>query len=82
MPVLAHAHAQSSMGSLWTQKEKQRDRARDMSGTHRTPTSHTCTPHIMHTQSGGVVTIFEKDEKEFYRRARSFTIENNPAKVK
>lgn len=33
-------------------------------------------------QDGGVVTIFEKDEKEFYRRARAFTIENNNVKVK
>lgn len=33
-------------------------------------------------QDNGVVTIFEKDEKEFYRRARAFTIENNPVRVK
>ncbi len=28
-------------------------------------------------QDQGRITIFEKDEKEYYRRARSFTIENN-----
>mmetsp|Transcript_22834 Transcript_22834/g.63112 ORF Transcript_22834/g.63112 Transcript_22834/m.63112 type:complete len:1547 (+) Transcript_22834:150-4790(+) len=33
-------------------------------------------------QDGGVVTIFEKDDKEMYRRARAFTIENNPVKIK
>mmetsp|Transcript_36831 Transcript_36831/g.108610 ORF Transcript_36831/g.108610 Transcript_36831/m.108610 type:complete len:1386 (-) Transcript_36831:299-4456(-) len=33
-------------------------------------------------QEDGVVTIFEKDEKEVYRRTRAFTIENNPCKVK
>ena len=33
-------------------------------------------------QENGMVTIFEKDEKEFFRRARSFTIENNQCKVK
>ncbi|GLC59167.1 hypothetical protein PLESTB_001455600 [Pleodorina starrii] len=32
-------------------------------------------------QDGGVVTIFERDDKEFYRRARAFTIEGNPCKV-
>ena len=32
-------------------------------------------------QDGGVVTIFERDEKEFYRRARAFTIEGNACKV-
>ena len=33
-------------------------------------------------QEQGVVTIFEKDEKDYYRRARSFTIENNAVRVK
>eukprot|EP00798_Chlamydomonas_sp_ICE-L_P031287 gene31290-6433_t len=33
-------------------------------------------------QDNGVVSIFEKDEKEIFRHARSFTIENNLAKVK
>ncbi|KAG1658747.1 hypothetical protein FOA52_000860 [Chlamydomonas sp. UWO 241] len=33
-------------------------------------------------QDDGVVTIFEKDEKEVYRRARSFTIEANQCKIK
>lgn len=33
-------------------------------------------------QDGGVVTIFEKDDKEMYRGARAFTIENNPVKIK
>lgn len=33
-------------------------------------------------QENGVVTIFEKDEKEFYRKARSFAIENNTVRVK
>ncbi|GFH16945.1 uncharacterized protein HaLaN_13468, partial [Haematococcus lacustris] len=33
-------------------------------------------------QEGGVVTIFEKDDKELYRRARAFSIESNPVKVK
>jgi hypothetical protein len=33
-------------------------------------------------QDNGVVTIFERDEKEFYRKARSFTIENNQCRVK
>lgn len=33
-------------------------------------------------QENGVVTIFEKDEKEFYRKARSFGIENNAVRVK
>jgi hypothetical protein len=32
-------------------------------------------------QDGGVVTIFERDDKEFYRRARAFTIEGNPCRV-
>jgi Asp/Glu/hydantoin racemase len=33
-------------------------------------------------QDNGVVTIFERDEKEFYRKARSFAIENNPSRVR
>ncbi|KAL6752180.1 WD repeat domain 65-like protein [Haematococcus lacustris] len=33
-------------------------------------------------QEGGVVTIFEKDDKELYRRARAFSIESNPVKVR
>ena len=33
-------------------------------------------------QDNGVVTIFEKDEKDVYRKARSFTVENNQCKVK
>lgn len=33
-------------------------------------------------QDNGVVTIFERDEKELYRKARSFTIENQPSKVR
>ena len=33
-------------------------------------------------QEQGVVTIFEKDEKDYFRRARSFTIENNSVRVK
>lgn len=32
-------------------------------------------------QDNGVVTIFERDDKEFYRRARAFTVEGNPARV-
>lgn len=32
-------------------------------------------------QDGGLVTIFERDEKEYYRRARTFTIEGNNCKV-
>ena len=33
-------------------------------------------------QDNGVVTIFERDDKEVYRRARSFVIENNQCRVK
>lgn len=33
-------------------------------------------------QDNGVVTIFERDDKEVYRRARAFTIENNACRVK
>lgn len=33
-------------------------------------------------QDGGVVTIFEKDDKEMFRRARAFTIETDPVKIK
>lgn len=33
-------------------------------------------------QDNGVITIFEKDEKEMYRKGRSFTIQNNQCRVK
>jgi hypothetical protein len=33
-------------------------------------------------QDNGVVTLFEKDEKEVFRKGRSFTIENNPCRVR
>ena len=33
-------------------------------------------------QDNGVVTLFEKDEKELFRKGRSFTIENNPCRVR
>lgn len=33
-------------------------------------------------QDDGKVTVFEKDEKEVYRRARCFSIENNQCKIR
>jgi hypothetical protein len=33
-------------------------------------------------QDGGVVTLFEKDDKETFRRARSFTIQGHAVKIK
>lgn len=33
-------------------------------------------------QDNGVVSIFEKDDKELYRKARAFTIESNICKIR